>query len=127
MTTGYMKQDFIQSLIDRTTAHPNNLLMFKENIGAVFNDNLKKKDNTHTHHSLTQSFPGQCKVSSDNKWHLRGFFHLIYIAALPSVRVRVHCCEVAFHSVVHEGKRSFSSTRIASFFNYPAELALDDL
>lgn len=81
MTTGYMKQDFIQSQIDRTTAHLSNLLMFKEeNIEAVFNDNLKKKDDTqkrqraHTHHSLTQSFQGQFNVSSNNKWHSRGFF-----------------------------------------------------
>lgn len=54
-----MKQDFIRSLIDRTTAHLNNQLMFKENIGAVFNDNLKKKGNTHAHTPFTHTIiPG---------------------------------------------------------------------
>lgn len=32
VTTGYMKEEFIQSPEDRTTAEPNNLLRFKEEI-----------------------------------------------------------------------------------------------
>lgn len=38
VTTGYMKEEFIQSPKDRATADPNNLLRFKEVRSGFFND-----------------------------------------------------------------------------------------